>query len=401
MLGCLASGSHSRFRHIFLVSGVQDLPSYLLSPQHQSTIASNILHLVDLLHIDTASHLYILPFDMTQPTTVDMTFDTSLVDLKPNTSFSTTESDSSDHGAPNSDPTFQTPKIEQHSLFEDFEDRSQKTPKHSQQTQSSRAPVFPKSSTPVQHVPTQDAYDQWATVYDSDGNMLQAIDDLELTSLLPAFLQQVQSSVVTPTISLLDLGCGTGRNTAKLLSYPVPLGRQITVTGLDFSRGMLDIASQKLQGGVEGGRVKLAQCECFPTTSNPSASPFPSVPNLSPVNALISTLVLEHIPLTPFFATISSLLLPGGLALVTNMHEDMGKISQAGFVNKQGMKVRGESWVYSVQETLDEAVKRGFEVLSVTERDVRKEDLERGVGMRGRKWVGVRVWYGVVLKKVG
>ena len=32
----------------------------------------------------------------------------------------------------------------------------------------------------VQNISTQDAYNQWASVYDTDGNMLQAIDDLEL-----------------------------------------------------------------------------------------------------------------------------------------------------------------------------------------------------------------------------
>lgn len=356
-----------------------------------------------MLHIDTAEESHVSIVDMTQPTTVNMTFDTSLVDLKPNASFSTTESDPSDYGAPAPSHNFTTPKIEQHSLFEDFgelELPSQQTPKQTQGTQSSRAPALPKSPTPVQHLPTQDAYDQWATVYDSDGNMLQAIDDLELTTLLPAFLEQAQTSVTTPTISLLDLGCGTGRNTAKLLSHPVPSCRQVTVTGLDFSSGMLEVAAEKLRNGVQEGRVRLAQCECFPTTSNPTASPLPNVSGLTPVDALISTLVLEHIPLTPFFATVFSLLLPGGLALVTNMHEDMGKMSQAGFVDANGVKVRGESWVYSVEETVREAERQGFEVLSVREREVREEDLDRGVGRRGAKWVGVRVWYGVVVRKV-
>jgi hypothetical protein len=292
---------------------------------------------------------------MTQPTSVDMTFDTSLVDLKPNLSFSTTESDPTSEFDNSRLTTSRTPTIQPSSLFED---NSQETPQPSQTP--SKSTLSSSLSASVQHLPTQDAYDQWASVYDTDGNMLQAIDDMELATVLPHFLQQVVASVTTSTISLLDLG-------------------------------------QKL--AVSNDRLQLAQCDCFPTATSPSASPFPSVPGLTPVDALISTLVLEHVPLPSFFATLHSLLRPNGLALVTNMHDQMGASSQAGFVNAQGVKVRGTSHVHTVADTLDEARKAGLDVLSVREREVRTEDLE-STGGRGRKWVGVRVWFGVVLRRV-
>lgn len=337
---------------------------------------------------------------MTQPNTINMTFDTSLVDLKPNTSFSTTESDPSDFES--SASTAKTPMMQPQSLFDD---QSQETPKPSQRTLARDTGLQPpKASTPVQHIGTQEAYDQWATVYDSDGNMLQAIDDIELATFLPQFLQQVLDTTSTPTISLLDLGCGTGRNTVKLLGFALPPGRQSTVTGLDFSKGMLDIAAEKVRpfnNGTDSPGVKLAQCDCFPTVNDPSASPLPAVPDLTPVNGIISTLVLEHIPLHSYFSTLSSLLLPNGLALVTNMHGDMGAKSQAGFVNAQGVKVRGESFGHSVRETIEAAERAGLEVVSVREREMRGEDVEGGrVGERGWKWVGVRVWVGVVVRKV-
>jgi SAM-dependent methyltransferase len=235
--------------------------------------------------------------------------------------------------------------------------------------------------------------------------MLQAIDDLELAVSFPQFFDQVQKSVDVATVSFLDLGCGTGRNTAKLLNFTVPPGRSTTVVGLDFSKGMLDLAVKKLQSyndGLETPKVRLAQCDCFPTANDPSASPFPAVSKLAPVNAVISTLVLEHVPLQAYFATLSSILLPGGLALITNMHSDMGAKSQAGFVNKDGVKVRGSSFAHTVQDTIDEAERAGLEVLSLKEREMRKGDVESGaVGERGWKWVGTKVWYGLVLRKVG
>jgi SAM-dependent methyltransferase len=336
---------------------------------------------------------------MTRPDTLDMSFDTSLVDMKANASFSTTESDPSDFGTPITAAKKQTTQPQ--SLFEEH---SQKTPQPSQTVPQDSASPLPKSSTPVQHIGTQEAYNQWATVYDTDGNMLQAIDDIELAISLPQFLQQVLDSTNTPTISLLDLGCGTGRNTVKLLSSALPPGRQSTVSGLDFSKGMLDIAAEKIRAfndGQDSPRVKLAQCDCFPTVNGPSASPLPSVPSLSPVNGIISTLVLEHVPLADYFSTLSSLLLPDGIALVTNMHHDMGAKSQAGFVNAQGVKVRGSSFAHSVQDTIEAAQRAGLEVLNVKEREMRREDVEGGrVGERGLKWVGVKVWYGIIVKRV-
>ena len=311
---------------------------------------------------------------MTQPTSVDMTFDTSLVDINPpsnvNASFSTTDSGS-------------TLDVQQ-------------TP-----TQATSAS---NTSNSVQHIPTQAAYDQWASIYDTDGNMLQAIDDLELQQVLPEFLSQVKNSNVTKEkLHVLDLGCGTGRNTGKLVRYDWN-GKSIEVTGLDFSQGMLNVATKKLATSIEGQekvRLRLKCCDCFPTVNDPSTSPLPAVQTLEPSHAVISTLVLEHIPLEDYFATLCTLLLPGGTALVTNMHADMGRISQAGFVNAHGVKVRGSSYVYTVGETAEAARAAGLEVISVNEREMRKEDVESGaVGERGWKWVGMKVWYGMVFRKV-
>ncbi|KAF1973781.1 S-adenosyl-L-methionine-dependent methyltransferase [Bimuria novae-zelandiae CBS 107.79] len=316
---------------------------------------------------------------MTQPS-VNMTFDTSLIDThNPTPSFSTTESDLSEVAA-----------------------TSTRNP--SEQLDVTPTPPL-KASTPVQHVATQDAYDQWASVYDNDGNMLQAIDDLELSTLLPEFLNLVTSATATRNpkpLSLIDLGCGTGRTTAKLLAHPwIQL---VSVTAVDFSAPMLAIAERKLApllAGRENVRLSLSRADCFPTTASSTASPVPDVGGLraGAADGLVSTLVLEHVSLKDYFATVAALVRPGGYALITNMHDEMGRVSQAGFVNAQGVKVRGQSFAYTVEGTVGAAREVGFEVVQVKERAVTKEDVESGsVGERGKKWVGVRVWYGVVLR---
>lgn len=331
---------------------------------------------------------------MTQPTTVDMTFDTSLVDLHPNVSFSTTESDPSDFGPPN--PPITTPTIHQTSLFD-----SEETPKASQALPETMLPPA-KSSTPVQHIGTQDAYNQWASVYDTDGNMLQDIDDLELQFLLPKFLQKVDASAPSP-ISYLDLGCGTGRNTYRMLAIASSYDRYCKVTGIDFSPGMLAVAESKLSGlsPEPRERTRFLQADCFPTVNDPNASPIPAIPDFTPFDAVVSTLVLEHIPLQAYFTTLHAILVPRGYALVTNMHSELGQKSQAGFINAEGVKIRGSSFVYTVDETVLAAQKAGFELLSSHERAVTEEDISKGwVSERGRKYMGVKVWYGIELRRM-
>lgn len=80
------------------------------------------------------------------------------------------------------------------------------------------------------------------------------------------------------------------------------------------------------------------------------------------------------------------------------MHEEMGAVSSAGFVSG-GTKVRGESWVYGVAETVEQMGENGVVVGSVRERGVKTEDLGGVVGERGVKWVGVMVWFGVLGRK--
>lgn len=270
--------------------------------------------------------------------------------------------------------------------------------------------VQPKPTSAIHHMTTQDAYDQWASVYDSDGNMLQAIDDLELATLLPEFLAHVTKDHEEVTahnrkpLCILDVGCGTGRNTRKLLDYALSSKTGIHILGLDFSQPMLDIAHSKLStvfprqsnGQAASPGWSLHCCDVFAASS--TRAPLP------PAHAIVSTLVLEHVPLDVFFSTLASLLLPRGLALVTNMHHEMGRLgAQAGFVSADGVKVRGNSFVYTVEDMVQAAKRAGLEVLWVRERRVEENDvLGEGarVGRRGRKWVGIKVWAGIMARRV-
>lgn len=285
--------------------------------------------------------------------------------------------------------------------------------------------VSAPSAATVKYLPTAEAYDAWASVYDTDGNILQAVDNIELETLLPAFIALVRDSVKpnASEISAVDLGCGTGRNTVKLSNALLrsKAYSQVTVTGIDASEGMLALAKEKLAETL----TKFALEDPISATSFhynfihhnfllPSHNTASNEPPIllkqqifppQSTDCLITTLVLEHIPLKPFFSIINSILQPGGYVLLTNMHPEMGSMSQAGFssTDQDGnkIKIRGTSYIHGVEETVKAAEEAGFEVIGdVLERGIVDGEMAEKLGKRAAKWVGIKVWYGMILKKL-
>ena len=250
-----------------------------------------------------------------------------------------------------------------------------------------------KGKRSVRFLDPTSAYDLWSQVYDTDGNFLQALDTIEMHTLLPKMLSQIISC---PPWKIVDLGCGTGRSMIGLLEIPA-----VTVVGIDASPKMLEIARSRIdkhmaQTDRVSNAVQGAQLEQYNMLDS---YPIPSC--AMNADALISTLVLEHVPLPTFFEKASQLLKPDGLALVTNMHSEMGAMSQAGFVDpKTGEKVRTQSFAHHLNDVITEAQKQGFEVVGeILERAV-DEEMSKVLGVRAMKWIGVTVWFGLCFRKI-
>lgn len=237
--------------------------------------------------------------------------------------------------------------------------------------------------TDIKYLDTVEAYDKWAQVYDTDGNFLQKLDDLELTKILPQFLQLLPTPV-----KLIDLGCGTGRNTIKLLDH---LDHHDSILGLDPSAKMLDLARERCRSSRPNANIQFEIYNILNTENNIDESP---------ADAIVSTLVLEHVPVTSFFSRLRELCMPQGYVLITNMHSEMGAISQAGFkCPETGIKYRPESYPHTVDEVVLAANDHGFELIQdPIERAVKPDDVE-ALGPRSEKWVGVMVWFCVVLRR--
>ncbi|MCJ1467020.1 hypothetical protein MMC07_005642 [Pseudocyphellaria aurata] len=271
------------------------------------------------------------------------------------------------------------------------------------------------------YLPTIDAYNKWAETYDASPNFLPPLStDLFLQLLTPLL------ATLPPRPILVDLGCGTARTTSLLLAH-----QGATILGLDASPAMLDIARQRCE-------------ECFralPSTHRAHEWDLglwdliaeddareQALQRIRPqgighhgrllhaADLVVSTLVLEHIPLTHFFRAAASLLRPGGLLVLTNMHADMGRVTQAGFRTPDGVKVRGQSYIHEVPDVLNAAREAGFEqpLGALVEIGVKEEDLsEEGALAEGKanegarnaagKWhsTGKNVLFGAVWRFVG
>lgn len=264
--------------------------------------------------------------------------------------------------------------------------------------------AFVKGQT--RYLDTATAYDLWSEVYDTDGNFLQALDTIQMRTLLPRAVSLLSESPISTTSTsssndqtsmtwkVVDLGCGTGRNTVELLDMPSV--REIVA--LDLSPNMLDGARRRCQSHLEQGSIKGKEMQF--AVYDMIATPNP--PEMA-INAdlIVSTLVLEHVELHIFFKTAASMLRHGGLLLLTNMHSEMGNISQAGFVDpKTGDKIRPVSYPHTINDTIEESIKQGFEVVGHIEELSVDEGMVDKLGPRGKKWVGVNVWFGGIWRKL-
>jgi ubiquinone/menaquinone biosynthesis C-methylase UbiE len=184
-------------------------------------------------------------------------------------------------------------------------------------------------------------YDRWAVIYDREANPLIGLEE--------PVVREALGDVAG--LSVLDLGCGTGRHSVWLASAGA------TVTGIDFSEGMLEEARRKAGAGT----VRFLAHDLH--------QPLPFADGV--FDRVVSGLVLEHLgDLDRFFGEARRVLRPGGRAVVSAMHPAMFlKGVQARFTDPDsGEKVQPGSVAHAVGDFVMAAVRAGFALEGVDER---------------------------------
>src|SRR5438552_18394677 len=153
----------------------------------------------------------------------------------------------------------------------------------------SRTPALP-----IDHLPTREGYDRWATIYDGEGNPLVLLEEPHVDRLLGSIRG----------LAVADIGCGTGRHALRLA------GAGAEVTALDFSGEMLARARAK----PHAAHVRFVQHDL--------AQPLPL--NEAAFDRVVCGLVLDHIPdLAGLFREMKRIMRPSGYLVVPNMHPAM------------------------------------------------------------------------------
>jgi ubiquinone/menaquinone biosynthesis C-methylase UbiE len=208
------------------------------------------------------------------------------------------------------------------------------------------------------------AYNEWAESYDTDHNRTR--------DLAAQVLRQVDLNFADRRV--IEVGCGTGRNTewlSKLAAGP----RQIV--GLDFSEEMLERARVR----VRDSRIRLIQHDVR------AAWPLADIS----ADVVIVMLVLEHVEdIRAVFAEAFRTLSAGGECFICELHpmrQLMG--GQAQFTSAQtGEHRRVPAFLHNTSEYVQAGLSCGFELLHLGEwRDVdaQASDFPRLLSLQLRK----------------
>ncbi len=186
--------------------------------------------------------------------------------------------------------------------------------------------------------PVQTAYTQWATTYDTDRNLTRDLDQTVTRTVLAGRRYR----------SILEIGCGTGKNTYLLAQI------SDRVHAIDFSEGMLAQARAK---GF-GPNVTFAAADLM--------QPWPCADQS--VDLIVCNLVLEHIAdLSVVFAEAARTLAPAGQMFVCELHPFKQYTGSKAAFQRDQARIEPPAFVHHLSDFLDAATRVGFTLTGLKE----------------------------------
>jgi len=184
----------------------------------------------------------------------------------------------------------------------------------------------------------QAAYDEWSTTYDDDANVTKELDARVTRETLDRLEAQ----------RVLELGCGTGKNTAYLAE------RFGNVTAVDFSSGMLARARAR----VAAGNVTFVAADITAGWPGDDAS----------IDLTTINLVLEHIADLPgIFHEAARVVRPGGHLFVCELHPFRQYLGSQARFERAGEVMRIDAFLHHVSDYLSAATGAGFALVEFRE----------------------------------
>jgi ubiquinone/menaquinone biosynthesis C-methylase UbiE len=184
----------------------------------------------------------------------------------------------------------------------------------------------------------QKAYNEWSGSYDADNNLTRDLD------------QQVTRAALASLHfnSILEIGCGTGKNTAFLAQ----IGD--SVHALDFSQGMIEKAKAKV--GAQNVRFSVADL----TQKWPG--------NDGEFDLVVCNLVLEHIAdLTFIFSEAARVLQNKGSFFVNELHPFKQYEGSKARFYWEGETIEVDAFVHHISEFTNAASANGLTLLKLNE----------------------------------
>ncbi len=184
----------------------------------------------------------------------------------------------------------------------------------------------------------QNAYNDWSSTYDSDENLTRDLDQRVSENLLG----------VRHFDSILEIGCGTGKNTELL----VKIGDH--VHAVDFSQGMIEQAKQKVQAeNVQFSIMDITQPWKFEDVS---------------FDLIVCNLVLEHIEdLSSVFAEAARTLRPRGNFFVNELHPFRQYDGKKARFYREREKIEVDAYVHHISDFFRAATQSGLALITIDE----------------------------------
>lgn len=191
---------------------------------------------------------------------------------------------------------------------------------------------------PLFRMNISEAYRQWAPQYDTDTNHTRDLERIAFREMLSG----------TKPERVLELGCGTGKNTEWLA------GQAEEITAVDLSPEMLARARQK----VRGDNVKFVQANILEPWHFATQA----------YHLVSFSLVLEHIEdLNAIIRKVSKVLRPGGLLYIGELHPyRQYRGSQARFSTKDGEQ-SVPAFTHHLSDYLQAVNEAGFQLHTLKE----------------------------------